>query len=109
MEITDNTINNNPYAGIALNNGSNNNQLHYNNMDGNGFGLYVDTSNGNQIYQNNFHTNTAFASDNGANNWDNSIDTGNYYQDWNTTTPRNIPGGLNVDHYPPTTPFSSGA
>jgi len=105
--ITENTIQNNPYAGIALNNDSTKNKLQYNNLEENGFGIYADNSNGNKIYQNNFYTNTAFAYDNGTNNWDNETNTGNYYNDWPTTNPRDIPGGSNIDHYPNTAPFET--
>jgi parallel beta-helix repeat protein len=104
MKIMNNTVKNNPYAGIAIYGGSSNNTLSYNTLQNNQFGLYMDSSSNNSVYKNDFVSNTVQAYDNGTNNWDNGT-TGNYWSDWTTTSSRAINGGSNVDHHPSLTQF----
>ena len=101
--LTNNTMNNDIWDGIYIGN-SDNNTLTGNSMSNGGYGVRIQGSTGNSIIANNFVNNYDQAYDNGSNEtWNNST-TGNYYNDWNSTNPRPVDGGSNIDQYPTTTP-----
>lgn len=103
--LNQNTISNNGVIGVLVKNSATNNNLTYNTIQGNGWaGVCMDTASGNNINHNNFISNPEQAYDDSTNNWDNGV-TGNYWNDWPTTTPRPISGGSNTDNFPSTTPF----
>ncbi|EKQ54021.1 MAG: hypothetical protein B655_1050, partial [Methanobacterium sp. Maddingley MBC34] len=63
-------------------------------------GLFSDNSKTNEIYTNNFSNNNTQAYDTGTNNWDNGVNTGNYWSDYSGSGVYPIQGGSNIDHYP---------
>ena len=117
--ITDNTASGN-VDGICLFFYSSNNNLSSNNVNLNSdYGIYLDDSNNNRIY-NNYFNNTNNAYDNGTNIWNTTTTTGpnivggpsiggNYWSDYTGIdnnsngfgdTAYNVPGGTNKDHLP---------
>jgi parallel beta-helix repeat protein len=103
--INQNNINNNGIIGVLISNGGTGNNLTYNSIQQNGWaGVCIVSSSGNNMNHNNFISNPEQAYDDSTNNWDNGV-TGNYWNDWPTTTPRPISGGSNTDNFPSTTPF----
>ena len=102
--VTNNIMNNNIWDGSYIGN-SDNNTLTGNSMSNGGYGVRIQGSTGNSIIANNFVNNYNQANDDGSNEiWNNST-TGNYYNDWNTTNPRPVGGGSNIDEYPSTTAY----
>jgi len=83
-DIFNNTITNSDLGGIALIS-SKSNTIINNTVKTNGKGIYLDASNNNMIYQNNFINNTyqAFTQDS-TNQWDSGQPlSGNYWSDYN--------------------------
>lgn len=130
--ITNNTVTLNTANGINIRD-SQNNTIDHNNITINGvMGLLMFASNNTVIYQNTFHDNgfvgtclvdgstdntltennyistttqTTQAWDTNTNTYNNET-TGNYWNNWETTSPRPIAGGgSSVDNHPRTTPF----
>ncbi|MEA2054570.1 MAG: PKD domain-containing protein [Candidatus Thermoplasmatota archaeon] len=106
--IRDNNVSGNSVHGLKLQEFSNNNTILYNSFENNIYGLYANQSLDNDIYLNNFLNNTVHAYDSGMDNWD-SGSIGNYWDDQEFEdndfngigdSSYNIPGGINVDHYP---------
>ena len=98
---------------------SDNNIVTSNTCRNNPTGIYLNNSNHNCIYHNNFMSNTQQVYDSGTNFWDAGYPTGgNYWDDYTGEdnfsgpgqnipgsdgigdTPYDIPGGTNQDHYP---------
>lgn len=85
--ITYNTIHNNTQYGIEIpftnNRENNNNNIHHNNFMDNTLGNAYDECN---------------------NDWDDGISEGNYWDDYDSNPPYEIPGGYNADNYPLVSP-----
>ncbi|WP_321421009.1 right-handed parallel beta-helix repeat-containing protein [uncultured Methanobacterium sp.] len=100
--ISDNYIFNETWDGIYSGYGSNSNTIMGNTIKkGNGYGIRMQGSVNNLIYINNLLNTLILAYDDGTNQWDNGTD-GNYYSDWNSTDPRQVAGGDNLDNHPST-------
>ncbi len=103
--ITNNTMNNDLWDGIYIGNSSNNNTITGDIIsNGSGYGVRIQSSTGNTIVTNDFINNYDQAYDDSNNTWNNTT-TGNYYSDWNSTNPRPVDGGTNIDQHPSTTAF----
>jgi parallel beta-helix repeat protein len=76
--------------------------IYNNSIMWNSYGLYITTTNDDQwIYNNTFALNTLHNGyDDGADDWDDRVDGGNYWNDYGGTGVYNIPGGSSVDHFP---------
>jgi parallel beta-helix repeat protein len=76
--------------------------IYNNTIRWNDYGLYITVTDDNQwIYNNTFALNSVYNGyDDGADDWDDRVDGGNYWDDYGGTGVYNIPGGSSVDHFP---------
>jgi parallel beta-helix repeat protein len=123
-KIVGNTISN-KYAGISLNDSSNNNTITENDITHNNYGVEIASSSFNLLYYNTFMNNTVNAYDDGSNTWNSTYPSaGNYWDDYTGVdacwgrnqemngsdgvgdTPMSLPGGENQDRYPLMEPYA---
>lgn len=76
--------------------------IYNNTIRWNSYGLYITQTDDDQyIYNNTFALNRIHNGfDSGSDQWDDRVDSGNYWDDYSGTGVYNIPGGTSVDSYP---------
>ncbi len=76
--------------------------IYNNTIRWNSYGLYITQTDDDQyIYNNTFALNRILNGfDSGSDQWDDRVDSGNYWDDYSGTGVYNIPGGSSVDNYP---------
>lgn len=116
--IANNQIKENGWNGITLRPGCKNIQILENTIADNFYaGLGISDASNNDIYHNNFKSNRHQAYDDGNNIWDDGYPSGgNYWDDYPGSdddgdgigdTPYVIPDGINTDRYPLMEPYTS--